>query len=138
MIEKKNFGLGTISEIEQYDLPLKQVGTVKVEIADAWIENNGIVDVDAIKIDVQGLEPEVLRGLHRTLLANRPYVWVEIASGTKTKINTAQDLEALLPYPCEISCFARSIAGMRYTTKLARRGGDLAQGDYLVTPVIQR
>jgi len=136
LIEKKNFGLGTISDVEQYDRPLKQVGTVKVEIGDSYIENNGISHVDAIKIDVQGLEPEVLRGLHRTLLANRPYVWVEIGSGTKAKVDTAQELEALFPFRCEISRFSRSVARMRYTTEFARisRGG-LAKGDYLVAPV---
>jgi FkbM family methyltransferase len=135
LIDKKNFGLGTVSDVNQYDMPLRKAGTVRIEVGDEILEQIGIASVDAIKIDVQGLEPEVLRGLQRTLRANKPRVWVEIASGTKSKIETTHDLEALFPYPCAINYFSRSIERLRYATKLVPVSSSvLRKGDYLVVP----
>lgn len=80
-IEKNNFGLGTCSHVQQYDLPLKEIGTVQVARGDDYARQQGIGLIDAIKIDVQGFEPEVLRGLRERLKTDRPIVWFELGGG---------------------------------------------------------
>ena len=67
LIEKTNLGLGTFSTVEQYDLPLKKECNARVVNGDEYLIKNDINNIDAIKIDVQGFEPEVLLGLKKTM-----------------------------------------------------------------------
>ncbi len=55
-----------------------------------------------MKIDVQGLEPEVLRGLAVTLARDLPVVWLEVAAGTQSSMARLTDLEALFSYPIRV------------------------------------
>jgi FkbM family methyltransferase len=51
---------------------------VTVLHGDAAVETIGITEIAAIKIDVEGAELDVLRGLERTLRAHHPYLVFEI------------------------------------------------------------
>jgi hypothetical protein len=51
--------------------------TVPAVALDDWAKSAAITQVDLVKIDVEGHEPEVLSGMV-SLLANRPDVFVEI------------------------------------------------------------
>ena len=44
---------------------------------DAYCERNGIKKIDAVKIDVEGAEPAVLRGM-QSLLRNHPPAWIAL------------------------------------------------------------
>ena len=44
--------------------------TVEVVSIDDWLETSGIEKVDMIKMDVQGAEANVIKGMHRTLESN--------------------------------------------------------------------
>ena len=135
LIEKSNYGLGTFSEVEQYDLPLKSVGKVPVAAGDKHLEETGVGPIDAIKIDVQGFEPEVIRGLAGTLTRYRPHVWIELGPGTKTKVDTLTGLQKLVHYPIEAFRFAPARRGLFSTVSLQRTTEDsLEPGDYLVGP----
>ena len=49
---------------------------------DDWISRNGVSKIDLIKIDVEGAEPLVLRGMHQTLSGeNKPTVILEFCPG---------------------------------------------------------
>ena len=98
LIDKNNFGLGTFSTVEQYDLPLKEVCKASVEIGDNYLSSNEIGPIDAIKIDVQGFEQEVLQGLDHTLSKDRPVVWFEVGGETKDKLAVRKDICDLFPY----------------------------------------
>ncbi len=102
LTDAPNLGLGTFSTVEQYDTPLKPAGNCEVRRGDDFLEAEGITTVDAIKIDVQGFEPEVLRGLRRTIVNNRPIIWIEIGAGTQTQLACVKDLRMLIPYNFEI------------------------------------
>jgi len=102
-IRNGNLGLGTFSPVEQYDQPLVRIGEAKIRRGDDVVRELEIGPVDAVKIDVQGLEPEVLRGLAKTLARDLPVVWLEVAAGTQSCMARLTDLEALFPYPISVS-----------------------------------
>jgi len=138
LIDKKNFGLGTLSTFEQYDLPLAPAADVTVAAADFYLETHNLPYVDAIKIDVQGYEPEVLMGLRNTLQRSRPLVWVEVAGGTKWKIHTVADLKSFFPYPTVVRRYAVRSRGLFHTTALEmvdQSGARLVDADYIVAPI---
>src|SRR5262249_22212606 len=129
------FGMGTVSPIEQYDAPLRQVGSVSVRRGDEALSEAGIGHVSAMKIDVQGFEPEGLRGFHATLDASRPIVWLEIGIGTTVKMDTFEALAELFPYPIKAFRFAMSGTVRRRCWPEPASPGALPHGDYLVAPV---
>lgn len=137
LIEKNNFGLGTCSDVEQYDLPLKKIGTVRVEIGDSYLEAAGIQRVDAIKIDVQGFEAEVIRGLAKTLARDRPFVWLEVSESIAGAPNSYLALKSVFPYENTLLHFQPWRSGAFNTVRLqpARTEG-LQPGDYLIVPDI--
>ena len=133
-IAEHEFGMGTVLPIEQYDEPLKQVGTVSVRRGDDIVEAEGIRVVSAMKIDVQGFEPEVLKGLRSTLAASKPIVWLEVGYGTGEKMDSLEALSALFPFPIEAFRFASGGSWrLRYSLEKAAPGA-LPYGDYLVVP----
>jgi hypothetical protein len=133
-IDKKNYGLGTFSTEEQYDLPLNQIAVCRVVNGDAYLRSQGIEQVDAIKVDVQGFEPMVLRGCKDILARHRPMVWLEYGAGTGATIRSARDLEALFPYPVSLLRVATRRGRVAWSTELQPVSGDLPHGDYFVTP----
>jgi FkbM family methyltransferase len=64
---------------------------------DDFLAENGIGRVDAIKMDVQGFEPQVICGLRATIARDRPLIWLEISGATIAEIESRGGLGALLP-----------------------------------------
>jgi FkbM family methyltransferase len=134
VVDKPNHGLGTCSTVEQYDLPLVRAGEVDVVCADRYLSERAVGEIDAVKIDVQGFEPQVLKGLARVLGEHRPYVWVEIGSGTMEEIDTLERLEQLFPYAVRVfdlsprSARASRSAGLEVVRDGALPGGGLCRG----------
>jgi FkbM family methyltransferase len=52
--------------------------TVAIVPGDDVVEDENIGAVSIVKIDVEGAEVEVLRGLHRTILRDRPFILCEV------------------------------------------------------------
>jgi len=135
LIEKNNSGLGTFSTIEQYDLPLKEICKAQVVVGDDYLTKHNINKVDAIKIDVQGFEPEVLRGLEKTLKRDRPIVWFEFAGGTYSKVNDRDEALRLFPENYKLYRFVEKSNWGLYSTSLEKvLKGELPLADYLAVP----
>lgn len=131
-----NEGLGTVAALEQYDTPLVASGTVPIRCGDEVVATEKLAGIDAIKIDVQGFEGEVLAGLQATLLQHRPVVWMEVGAGTKTRLESATLLRARFPYPVQIFRFecTSHFPVARHSLCLAS-GEDLPTADYLIVPL---
>ena len=59
---------------------------VKARILDDVLKENGIRSVDLIKVDVEGAELEVLKGLNNTLKKQNPKLIIEVLKRDKRKI----------------------------------------------------
>ena len=129
LTEKANFGLGTFATFDQYDVPLKASATCKVVIGDDFLETIGVSACDAVKIDVQGFEPEAIAGLRRTIERNRPIIWFELGAGTHSKLKTLADVEALFSYPVHLHRL-----GMAEAINESHRDAELPTADYIIIP----
>jgi FkbM family methyltransferase len=72
------------------------VGTVPVARGDAVLRQQNVTDVDFIKIDVEGHEREVLRGLQGTIGANQPVIVAEYGETSIRKFAKPESLQGLL------------------------------------------
>ena len=133
-IDKKNFGLGTFSTDQQYDLPLKEIAVCRVANGDRYVREQGIGRIAAIKVDVQGFEPMVLRGCRGVLEQHKPVVWMEYSQGTRAEIRTAGDLEKLFPYPVSLWRLVIRTGLFTWSRRLEPVTGDLPEADYFVIP----
>jgi FkbM family methyltransferase len=138
LIDKKNYGLGTFSRIEQYDLPLKEVGRMTVVTGDGYIKSAHIAPVDAIKIDVQGFELEVVRGLADVLAKDRPFVWLEVSADTRATVQRSESLRGLFPFQSDLFRFEPHRSGGIFHSMRLRPAspGRLDAGDYLIAPLM--
>lgn len=134
LIDKPNYGLGTFSTTEQYDLPLRPIATCPIRHAARYLAEVGAGPVDAIKIDVQGFEPEVLRGLADTLKRDCPVIWCEIGPRTLEAIATPAELSKLLPFEFTFLQMVPNSDWVRKSVGLRERNRDLLAGDYVIIP----
>lgn len=129
-----NAGLGTLSTVEQYDLPLRAAGSAKVARGDRYLDAEGIGAIDAIKVDVQGFEPEVLRGLAAVLARDLPIVWFEVGTGTATSVGTRDAAKALFPFECRFLRFQPPNGLFRRSSCLVPAADELVPGEYIAVP----
>lgn len=135
LIDKPNYGLGTFSTTEQYDLPLRPAAICPVRHAGDYLAEIGVGQGDAVKVDVQGFEPEVLRGLTDILKRYRPVLWCEIGAGTLDKIATADDLSELVPFKFNCLQLVSGSGWVGNSAGLRERNGNQPSGDYILLPV---
>jgi FkbM family methyltransferase len=123
-----NHGLSTLlaGELDNANQVSARIVVGDDELAD--------VKIDALKIDVQGFEPNVLRGLRRTIAASRPLIWVEI-SETTLHTPTVKALAELIPIPFRLMRYV-SHKGLVFSRfHLVDYGEEqLPIGDYLIIP----
>jgi FkbM family methyltransferase len=75
---------------------------VKVFSLDSWFQQSGLPAVDVVKIDVEGNELAVLKGMKEIIKNNRPHILIEINPETLSYFRlTPADL---LNYITELSC----------------------------------
>ena len=75
-------------------------GTENVQVK--RLDNMNLPLPDLVKIDVEGYELEVLKGMERTLRESSPVLWIEIFEDTETMPETYRFLSSLgyLPVDC--------------------------------------
>jgi FkbM family methyltransferase len=72
-------------------------GTLQLVNGDEYLRERKIVDVDLIKVDVEGWEMYVLWGLRDTLRRYRPIVFIEISDSTLRTLNGIDDFRGRIP-----------------------------------------
>lgn len=131
-----NAGLGTFSPIEQYDMKLEVIGQARVERGDDYLRDLVAGGVDAVKIDVQGFEPEVLRGLRTILAECRPYIWFEVGEATRRSLGSLDALRAILPFDFRLMRFIERRRGLiRRTELIPVSAFPIGTGDYVAIPL---
>lgn len=137
LIDKPNYGLGTFSPVEQYDLPLSPIAICPIRHAGNYLTEIGVGRIDAVKIDVQGYEPEVLRGLRSVLERDRPVVWCEIGAGTLAKLTTTDELSTMVPFKFNCYQITSKARWIHSSIELRKRVGHLPCGNYILVPAEQ-
>lgn len=87
-----NQGTGSFEQ-QPYNWGGEQV-EVTISAASDYLDAQGVVGADLIKIDVEGFEKDVIGGLRRFLERCRPVLWIEVsatASGRRVDIDYLRD-----------------------------------------------
>lgn len=114
--------LGTGSFVRDLELDVKMFPTLEIRVGDEALERLAPGAVEVIKIDVEGFEKPVLKGLARTLARDRPIVVFELTvdPDRPDAFTSGEDLAAAFP------------DGYRLLRLRAARGG-LCSGHYALT-----
>jgi FkbM family methyltransferase len=117
-----NQGTGT------FDLSVLRVGeTVDLDLrhGDQFLAEARIKPVDFVKIDVEGLEYEVIHGLAATIERDRPIIWVEVSQQDLTRRLSKATLACFSAYRAmasERAFLLLNIERHRETDEISRYG----------------
>ena len=101
-------------------------GKLELQEGDQVIESDSWKDIKLIKIDVEGFEKKVIKGLSRTIEEERPVIVCEITYGQQLSFVSIEELSSYLPQNYEILTFnTRRLDGSKDKRKgsLAKRSG---------------
>lgn len=132
LVDNYNIGLGTLVKEQIYDRPTREMETVDVRPGDDFLNDLGISRVDAIKIDVQGFEQEVLLGLRKVIERDNPTMWIEISSESR---GSKLDRETLSSLANGKKLYKLSSSGGLYRQAVLREcdvQADIEDGDYII------
>jgi FkbM family methyltransferase len=131
-----NHGMGTFVSAPQYTADLVAAGRATVARGDDYLARVGVTKVDAIKVDIQGFEPEALAGLRAVLTRDRPIVWFEAGAATLGRITTQAELRGLLPYEFSLKRFMRQtrLLWNRMVVLPVSAEEPLVEADYIALP----
>jgi FkbM family methyltransferase len=57
---------------------------VETTTIDQFCDQRGIVRIDLVKLDIEGLEPTAIVGMHKTIERSQPHIFLEIIAGKGT------------------------------------------------------
>ena len=101
-------------------------GQLELREGDQIIESDSWKNIKLIKIDVEGFEKKVIKGLSRTIEEERPVIVCEITYGQQLSFGSIEELSSYLPQNYEILTFnTRKLDGSKDKRKgsLAKRSG---------------
>ncbi|MBL8651395.1 MAG: FkbM family methyltransferase [Sphingopyxis sp.] len=131
-----NQGMGTFDPA--FAPPNAREITLPIRIGDEVVAEAALSDrIDAVKIDVQGFEPQVLAGLRATLERCKPLLWFEVSDSTIERFADYGGIKGTVPFDFDLFRFhTRQIGGLFHQTRLVPCGVDepLTNADYVVVP----
>jgi FkbM family methyltransferase len=157
-IKVREFGLGLHDAVLPFYAPTVETGSdnlgtgtfvlaeasngsthmqLQIRNGDAVVREEVVGRIDAIKIDVQGFEAEVLRGLETTLTQHCPVIWFEVSGSTAEAIADLGGMSTIIPFEHDLYKFkTRSRLGVLHRLSLEpwETADRLDEGDYVVVP----
>lgn len=130
--EGSNQGIGSFIE-ESQSKGNTAIGELQLANGDEYFEQQQITDAKLVKIDVEGLEKEVIHGLSKTFTSQRPVIACEISYEESRSFASLEELLASLPSDYSIYRFdTRKADG-----STAKRRGSRAKrtGSYRLIPM---
>ena len=93
------------------------INQVKVQVTtlDDWALRDGITKIDLIKIDVEGLEHDVILGSRRVLQEYRPHLFVEIFGGQRSNPNPEATVDLIRSFGYDAFTFSQNSSLVAYT-----------------------
>ncbi|MEY4200096.1 MAG: hypothetical protein RLZZ265_1836 [Verrucomicrobiota bacterium] len=83
-----NGGTGSVALVYRADRPTERVDCTTL---DAYLREHGVTRLDVLKIDVEGHEPFVLRGMAETLRTLRPLLLVEVRGEMLEEVGSSRE-----------------------------------------------
>lgn len=83
-----NGGTGSVALVYRADRPTERVDCTTL---DAYLREHGVTRLDMLKIDVEGHEPFVLRGMTETLRSLRPLLLVEVRGEMLEEVGSSRE-----------------------------------------------
>ena len=120
-----NEGIGSFDE-SSISKGNTSYGKLELQEGDQVIESDSWKNIKLIKIDVEGFEKKVIKGLSRTIEEERPVIVCEITYGQQLSFVSIEELTSYLPQNYEILTFnTRKLDGSKDKRKgsLAKRSG---------------
>ena len=120
-----NQGIGSFDE-SSIAKGNKSYGKLELQDGDQVIEKGSWKGIKLIKIDVEGFEKKVIKGLMKTIKEERPVMVCEITYGQQLSFISIEELKSYLPRNYEIFTFnTRKLDGSKDRRKgsLAKRSG---------------
>mgnify|MGYP006154831181 FL=1 len=103
------------------------MGRLRLVHADPYLDALHLPRIDLIKIDVEGFEMSVIRGLTNTLQRHRPVIVMELADATRASFKTAREFLSHFPTGYRVD----EVRSMRHHWGvLGRRGCVLVKPDF--------
>jgi FkbM family methyltransferase len=126
--------LGTGSFVGEFGLDSTNAMELPVRNGDRVIEAEGIDGIRLVKIDVEGFEKEVLRGLINTLRSQRPLAIFELSRHVNESLFSTDELKRYFPEEYDFYMFAakRKASGRR---SRRFRGRQRVTGEYQLIPL---
>ncbi|MBY0407612.1 MAG: FkbM family methyltransferase [Rickettsiales bacterium] len=105
---ESNLGASSFAKAHKQDSAY--LGDMQLRVGDAVLREMGITQVDILKVDVEGFEKPVLRGLTETISASRPLMVVEFTETTRKDVENVDVFRSLFPEDYGFYYFAQGNA----------------------------
>lgn len=129
-----NEGIGTFAVACRTAKDKSPYGDLMIRSGDAYLKGMGVDRVDLVKIDAEGMELSILKGLSSTIEKYRPILFFELSETTRKCFDSAEALLAALPkgYEARRCIFSRPRFVLIETTKFQTCNYDFLEGDHML------
>jgi FkbM family methyltransferase len=97
----EDFGIFSLIEDKIYNKSNKKT-IIPIMKIDTFVERYNINKLDFIKIDVEGMDIDVLKGAQKTLEKYNPYIFIEHSDNRKSILNEITDFLGLSKYEFKV------------------------------------
>jgi FkbM family methyltransferase len=130
----ENHGQGSFRADAPQDPGMKQYPTkLRVVVGDEYLQDKNVGPVAFIKVDVEGFEEPVLKGLRQLIEKNRPMLEIEVSSPPTGTVDSFDRLRSLFPENYEFFVLPASqdgfVKGTYHLEKLDPK--TIAKGDQI-------